>query len=225
MNRDHYVVLGISRYETEGGIHAAFRVLAKRYHPDVAGSEASGRFREVVEAYEVLSDPERRRRYDEGLAPPVRSAERRRTDLRVPASRPEPLIPEPLSIASDFELIRPSRSDLLERLRRNFFGLAPKGERLEPLNVVVVLPREQALVGGTITVGVPVYFHCPHCRGTGRDWISDCLHCDGTGEMSVDKPVQLDVPPFTGTRAVLDVPLHQLGVRNFFLRLQLQVAS
>jgi len=100
-----------------------------------------------------------------------------------------------------------------------------EGERLEPLNVFVVLPRERALVGGAITVGVPVYLRCPNCRGTGRDWISDCLHCEGTGEMSVDEPVQVHVPPFSGGRAPLDVPLHQLGIRNFFLRLQLQVAG
>jgi hypothetical protein len=224
MIRDHYLVLGISRSESEGGIHAAFRVLAKRYHPDVAGQQASSRFREVVEAYEVLSDPERRRRYDEELDPP-RTVEAPATDFRPRARRPEPLIPEPLSIAHDCELIRPSRSDLLERVRRNFIGGPSKGERIEPLTVVVVLPAEKALTGGAITVGVPVYHRCPYCRGTGRDIFSDCLHCDGSGELSVDEPVHVDVPPFAGRRAVLDVPLYQLGVRNFYLHLQLQVTG
>jgi DnaJ-class molecular chaperone len=224
MARDHYLVLGISRSETEGGIHAAFRVLAKRYHPDLAGQQASGRFREVVEAYEVLSDPEKRRSYDRDLAP-ARRVEPAATDLRRRADRPEPLIPEPLSIANDFELVRPSRSDLLEHVRRNFFGGVSKGERLEPLNVVVVLPAEKALAGGTVTVGVPVYYRCPSCRGTGRDLFSDCPHCDGTGELTVDEPILVHVPPFAGRRAELDVPLHHLGIHNLFLRLQLQVAG
>jgi len=225
MTRDHYLVLGISRSESEGGIHAAFRVLAKRYHPDVAGQQASGRFREVVEAYEVLSDPEKRRHYDAEFAPPAPRVEPTPVDMRPRAPRPEPLIPEPLSIAHDFELLRPSRSDLLERMRRNFFGGAPKGERLEPLNVVVLIPAQKALTGGTIEVGVPVYYRCPYCRGTGRDLFSDCIHCDGSGELAVDEPVEIDVPPFGASRAVLDVPLHGLGIRNFFLRLQLQVTG
>jgi len=225
MIRDHYLVLGISPSESEGGIHAAFRVLAKRYHPDVAGQQASARFREVVEAYEVLSDPERRRRYDAELTPPAQRVELPATDLRPQAWRPEPLIPEPLSIAHDFEILRPSRSDLLERFRRNFLGAAPKGERLEPLNVVVVLSAAQALTGGIVTMAVPVYHRCPYCRGTGRDLFSDCLHCDGSGEISVEQPVEVDVPPFAGSRAVLDLPLHSMGIRNLFLRLQLQVSG
>jgi molecular chaperone DnaJ len=225
MIRNHYVVLGISRSETEHGIHAAFRGMAKRYHPDVAGGHATARFREVVEAYEVLSDPEKRRRYDEELFPPFRSPEPPPTDLGAPRRRPEPLIPEPLSVANDFELIRPSRSDLLERFRRNFLGHAAKGERPEPLNIVALIPAERAQVGGIITVGVPVYHRCPFCRGTGRDVFSECLQCNGTGELSVEHPVHVDVPSFTGRRAVLDVPLDEFGIHNFYLRLQLQVAG
>src|SRR5689334_18649592 len=224
MARDYYLVLGISRSETDGGIQAAFRVLAKRFHPDVAGSEASARFREVVEAYEVLSDPERRRRYDQELAPArvqPGTADLRRGALR----RPEPLIPEPMSIVNDFEFLCPSRSDLLEHVRRNFFGGASKGERLEPLHVVVVVSPERALTGGLVTVGVPVYYRCAYCRGTGREMFLDCLHCNGTGELMVEEPVRVDVPPFVGRRAEFDLSLQKLGIRNLFLRLQLQVAG
>jgi hypothetical protein len=227
MIRNHYVVLGISRAETEPGIHAAFRVLAKRFHPDLAGKHATDRFREVVEAYEVLSDPEKRRRYDRELSPPVpvgRPAPRW-TDRDPAKRRPEPLIPEPLSIADDFELIRPSRFDLLERFRHNFLGHPAKGERLEPLEVVVLVPAERAQVGGTITVKVPVYLRCPFCRGEGHDILSDCLQCRGAGEVSVERPVHVDVPPFAGRRAVLDVPLNGLGIHNLYLHLQLQISG
>jgi hypothetical protein len=225
MARNHYLVLGISRSETEGGIQAAFRVMAKRFHPDVAGIEEASHFREIVEAYEVLSNPERRRRYDEALEPETPAVSETRTPMRpsLRRDRPEPLVPDTLSIANDFDLLRPSRADLLGRVRRNFLGTAPKAERIEPLNVVVLVPAEKALVGGTITLGVPVFFPCPYCRGTGRDWISDCLQCGGEGEVSVDRPVQVRVPPFAGRRAVLDVPLSGVGIRNLYLRLQLQV--
>jgi len=64
--RDYYDVLGLPRSASAEQIRAAYRRLAKKYHPDVAGKDASAseRFKEVQEAYEVLSDPQKRQQYD-----------------------------------------------------------------------------------------------------------------------------------------------------------------
>ena len=64
--RDYYEVLGVARNATDGDIKRAFRELARRYHPDSNPDdpEAEERFKEISVAYEMLSDPERRRRYD-----------------------------------------------------------------------------------------------------------------------------------------------------------------
>src|SRR5689334_10188012 len=63
--RDYYETLGLPRDATSGDIRAAYRKLARRYHPDINKEEgAEERFKEVAEAYEVLSDPEKRERYD-----------------------------------------------------------------------------------------------------------------------------------------------------------------
>jgi curved DNA-binding protein len=62
---DYYAVLGVPRDASADAIKKAYRKLARQYHPDVnktAGAEA--RFKEINEAYEVLSDPEKRKRYD-----------------------------------------------------------------------------------------------------------------------------------------------------------------
>jgi len=63
--KDHYRVLRIDPTVEQADIKAAFRRLARRYHPDVAGGErAARRFAEILEAYEVLSNSDKRHQYD-----------------------------------------------------------------------------------------------------------------------------------------------------------------
>src|SRR5499426_400304 len=66
--RDYYEVLGVARAASEKDIKRAYRQLARRHHPDLQPpaerAKASERFKEINEAYEVLSDPEKRARYD-----------------------------------------------------------------------------------------------------------------------------------------------------------------
>lgn len=65
--KDYYETLGVARTASDADIKKAFRNLARKYHPDVAKDKASAetRFKEVNEAYEVLSDPDKRRKYDQ----------------------------------------------------------------------------------------------------------------------------------------------------------------
>src|SRR4051794_37106036 len=65
--RDYYETLGVPKTATEDDIRSAFRKLARKYHPDVAADKktAEEKFKEINEAHEVLSDPTKRRKYDE----------------------------------------------------------------------------------------------------------------------------------------------------------------
>jgi molecular chaperone DnaJ len=65
--KDYYRVLGVSRTETYTGIRAAYRALARRFHPDHVGEQGKPQFQEICEAYEVLADPTRRREHNQSL--------------------------------------------------------------------------------------------------------------------------------------------------------------
>ena len=63
--KDYYKILGVAKSADDKAIKTAYRRLARKHHPDVSkGKDSASRFQEVSEAYEVLGDPEKRKRYD-----------------------------------------------------------------------------------------------------------------------------------------------------------------
>lgn len=222
--KDYYVVLGVERTESPEGIRQAFRELALRYHPDRGGPNATRFFQDIVEAYRVLSDPRQRVSYDQGLhhaeadEPPVRPVAPRYSPP------PEPLVPAPVGVLRDFEVSEPSWEALRDHFLRNFTAQwLPKSQRLTPLTLEVTLDPEDAVRGGTLTIGVPVFYPCAGCHGTGRDWLSTCPGCGGEGLVEEEEPVRITVPPRTPDGSVIELPLRGLGIHNLYLRVLLRV--
>jgi len=201
--RNYYVVLGVASNETEQGVRAAFRDLAKRYHPDHVGPSGAGPFREVAEAYEVLGDPARRRQYDESLQQHPHARGRLVRDV---------------SMRRDLVDVRPSEEAVFKRFERNFTREAvPKGERVDELNVEVAVSSEEARKGARLRIGIPVFRRCARCGGRG------CNDCAGTGTVEGERPVAVDLPPMSGKGTTFVLPLNGLGVHNFYLRVRVRV--
>lgn len=237
--KDYYFILGVPRTATERDILRAFRELAKLYHPDRAGQQGTSSFQDIVEAYEILSDPERRRHYNHSLSeyvevtpstPPVGPL-RPQPEPLVPEPRryglhrqPEPLVPEPMSILHDFGAVNASFEALRDRLLQNFTGRGvPKAERVESLTVEVQLSPYEAFQGVMVPIGIPVFVRCTGCGGSGREWISQCPFCRGQGLVETERTVNIRIPPHVRDGEMFEVPLRGVGIHNLFLRLHIRI--
>jgi molecular chaperone DnaJ len=174
---DFYVILGLDRGAETGEIKRAFRRLARRYHPDINPGDrvAAAHFRQIAEAYETLSDPERRRRYDAGGA--VAAAE-------APAAYGFEGFDFSVSVggasASTF-------GDLFADVLRGYPAPRAGGtpERGADLHQSIALGFDEAMRGGERHVTVTRQAVCRACRGAGSLATSEsrCPHCQGSGTL------------------------------------------
>jgi molecular chaperone DnaJ len=227
---NYYLVLGVPRDESAAGIRTAYRGLVKRHHPDRTGGTDAMRFREAAQAYRVLADEERRRRYDHALGAETGAA------ANVPfggRSWPEPeTLADPMmapfgrrvAIPSAFRATRPSLEELLARLRRAATGIGrPKGGRLDEVHVELLVAPDEASHGGAVDVGVPVPQWCAACAGSGRGAYGACGACGGEGTVVREAVVRAWVPSLARD-ATFDFPLDALGLDDIALRLHVRIA-
>jgi DnaJ-class molecular chaperone len=218
--KTYYMILGVSSTESDRGIRAAYRDLAKRLHPDVAGEQATRSFQEISEAYGVLSDPKRRREYNNKLS--------RAEDggiVTVRRSPLEPVVREPITILGNRDGLRPSFAAMHDRFLRNFTGIGvPKSERLESLTFEVLLTPEEAARGCIVPVGVPVFSRCPQCGGSGH-WVFSCPYCQQQGMIESEEQLRIRIPPMAPSGSTYEIPLRGLGIHNFYLCLHVFVEA
>jgi len=174
--RDYYEVLGVSRSADDGEIKKAFRRLARELHPDVNKDDpaAEDKFKEAAEAYEVLSDSDRRATYDRYGHDGLRSG----------------------GYSPNFEGFG-SMSDLFEALFNgglgNAFGGAFGGGRGGPsqgadIQVGAQITLEQAAHGAPVELSFDAVVLCETCHGNGAEPgtpIETCPKCQGQGQLRV----------------------------------------
>ena len=184
MAPDLYKVLEVSKGASQDEIRRSYRRLARKYHPDAnpGDKEAEERFKGIQQAYETLSNPEKRREYDEGprnLFGSTGAGDRRAqsTDF------------DNLSDLSD--LFGGGLGNLGDIFGRTGAGENTRGpSKGEDVTVSVRLKFKDALEGVTTRVGVPVEESCGGCRGSGAapgTAPRTCPECGGRGVQSRDQ--------------------------------------
>ena len=212
--RDLYSILGVPVDAGTEAIKNAYRRLALQVHPDAGREPDPARFRDVHDAYVVLSDAARRRSHD------IEIGRVMRTSTPVEEIRPG----GPIGIIDDFETLAPSLGEILDHIAQNFFGFHQKsGGPHRRLALEIVLSPQEALRGGRLPFEVPCYETCSRCHGGAWMW-GLCPLCHGYGLVESTRQVALDIPSGIRDGSRYEVGLDRAGISNLTLDVTVLVA-
>ncbi len=215
--RDLYAILGVSHDATDEEIKKAYRGLAREHHPDVSGDPGSDdRFKEVAAAYEILSDPAKRRQYDlygsrggpdafpfgdvgdifEAFFGGGGFGRRRPQQRRTRTARGDDLF---ATVALSFTdaAFGAHREIVVERLetcgRCSGSGAEPGSSpsRCRTCQGTGQVQDVRRSIFGTMMTA----HLCATCEGTGEEILDKCPDCRGAGRIAVERRVPVDVPP------------------------------
>jgi DnaJ-class molecular chaperone len=209
--KDYYKVLGVAREATNDEVKKAFRKLARKYHPDVnpGDKKAEEKFKEINEAYEVLSDPDKRKKYDT-LGPNWQDQFGPQFNRRAYSTggtyRTSPM---------DFEA-GSGFSDFFEALfgRSNMGGGSMGGRSTQEsfrkrvgdnIEQPVEITLQEAYMGASRTFNIQSTEVCSACRGTGEIGNRPCQTCGGQGMMTKTKRIQVKIPAGVDTGSKIRV--------------------
>jgi molecular chaperone DnaJ len=220
--KDYYKTLGVDRSADDKTVRAAFRKLARKFHPDINPGDkgAEERFKEINEAFEVLSDPEKRKMYDRFGEDWQRYRDAGFTGNE-PAGGARPGANfEDIDFGQWFTGQRPGDqsfrvefgdnaggfSDFFQTLfgglggRRGGFTTQRGGRRRgEDVEVGVEVSFDEAFHGATRQFQVQTHETCPTCHGTGLARGAVCPTCDGVGVTPKSKTIEVKIPAGVAT--------------------------
>jgi len=198
--KDYYKILGISRTATDKDVKAAFRKLARQHHPDVnPGNKSSeGKFKEVNEAFEILSDPEKRKKYDQygenwqygdQMAEAARQQQPPGGGWNFNQSQGGPQ-------GTSFEQgdLEGIFGDLFSGRGAGTRSRAPRARRGQDIEYAVEVSLEEAFNGTLRSLSLQSEQTCATCLGTGYIQKVPCSVCWGTGVLPVVKKLEVKIP-------------------------------
>ena len=206
--KDYYAQLGVPRTASDADIKKAFRKLAREYHPDVAKDKkkAEEKFKEINEAYEVLGDTMKRKRYDELGAnwksgsefnPPPGWGGSRGGRPRTQSG--------PDKADFEFQFGGTGFSDFFEQMfgarhasregRTGWVAEDESSERGRDVEGDLMVTLEEAMRGSQRAVNVRHAVVCDECAGTGRRGQHICNACSGEGRTAKSETYQVKIPP------------------------------
>ena len=205
MKRNLYRILGIGQDADLAKIKKAYRKAAKRFHPDIS-PETAKQFRDAQEAYDILSDPQKRSIYD-------------RENLRKPPIR-MPSVETTLPTRYPFDFFDSFFLDFKD----HWFGhiaeiLVDSRRRPEGLAAEIILTPQEAEQGGEIALPLQFEILCERCHGSGRLASYICDTCLGSGKMGKEVRIRLRIPAGVRNGLVERVPLWNSRYQEVYLTL------
>jgi DnaJ-class molecular chaperone len=196
--KDYYAILGVPKNAAEKDVKSAYRKLARKWHPDANPKnpkEAEEKFKEISEAYEVLGDPEKRKKYDV-LGPNWQQAaqqaeQQRRYRTTVGGEEFEfdfGGAGAPSGFSDFFDVFF---SGIGRRQTAGGRGIERRGQDLE---TTIELGLRDVYSGGTKAVSLQIEDVCPRCHGTGTEAGHLCPQCHGTGRILLNKRFEVTIP-------------------------------
>ena len=200
--KDYYEVLGVPRGAAAEEIKKSFRKLARQYHPDVAKNkkESEEKFKEINEAYEVLGDPAKRKKYDElganwkqgaEFRPPPGSGTGRRGGFN---GAEQEFHFDGTGFSDFFEQMFGGRANGAEGFRRGGFTREQFAERGADVEGDLLVTLDEALRGSLRVVSLRHSGVCDRCGGTGESSQMSCPACGGSGRLARTENHKVKIP-------------------------------
>ncbi len=194
--KDYYNILGVNRNASEREIKQAYRRLARKYHPDVnpGDKSAEAKFKEINEAYEVLSDKEKRQKYDQfgdqwQYADQFAKARRQQSPFRdFSRGGAQAFHFDEGNLGGLFD-------DLLQGFRRGTSSRRARPRRGRDIDYPVEVTLEEAYHGTNRILSLKTEEPCSGCGGTGKIQSLPCSACHGTGMITRSKRLEVKIPP------------------------------
>lgn len=192
-----YEILEVTPDASEAAIKTAYRKLARKYHPDLNQGDAacSKRFKEVTEAYEVLSNSDKKKNYDilKGIYRDEYKAKRSQAAKAYKDIQREEKMKN-AQFTNVFNDILEGFKTTTSSSKKDFEPKPPRPERGSDVYADVTITMHQALMGTARTINILHTEKCPNCEG--RKFINGtkCPLCKGKGEQSIHKKLSVKIP-------------------------------